>query len=247
MNKRTLKFSVDTDINGIECDAYCARLVFAVAEDEILTVEYPRCKNLNVGCGDGAIIINQRSRTLFRHKKQTIKIYVPEHTVPAVKIFGKHLAVEMNGGIYGELNLTADDGAVNLSDCCMQCAEISGGDLSAYLDGVTVKGNLIIKCDRGDIFTENSFATRFECRTDRGNIGQVNLSCKDGAFDTLEGNITATLAGGAEDFDTDIFAGEGTVNRESEKHEGAEGNFHAYTKNGNIVLEFAEEKQKENS
>ena len=247
MKEKTLNFSVETDVNSIECDVYCARLIFAAAEDGRFTVEYPRCKNVSAGSGDGTILINQRRRTIFAHKKQKIKIFVPEHTVPALKIYGKHLAVEISGGIYGELNLTADDGAVYLSGGSFGDAEITGGYLVTELDDVTVKGNLIIKCDRGEVFTQNTFATRFECRAEKGNIGQVNLSCKDGAFDTLKGNITVTLNGSSADFNTDIVAGEGTVNRESEKHDGAEGNFHAYTKKGNIVLDFNEEKQKENA
>lgn len=247
MKEKTFNFSVETDVNSIECDVYCAQLIFAAADDGKFTVEYPRCKNVSAGSGDGTIIINQRRRAPFGHRKQKIKIFVPEHTVPALKIYGKHLALEMSGGIYGELNLIADDGYVTFSGCSVQSAEITGGDLTARLADVTVKGNLVIKCDHGEVVTENSFATRFECRTDKGNIGQVNLSCKDSAFDTLKGNITVTLDGCAEDFNTDILAGEGTVNRESEKHEGAEGSFHAYTKKGNIVLDFNEEKQKENA
>ena len=247
MKEKILNFSVDTDVNSIECDLYCAHLTLAPASDGNLTVEYPDCKNVNAGCGDGTLIINQHRRKLFRHKKQAIKIYVPEHTVPALRITGKHLAVEISDGIYGELSLTADDGDAYLSGGSFGEAEITGGDVSVYLSGVTVKGGLVIKIDRGNVLSENSFATRCECRAARGNIGQVNLNCKDSSFDTQKGNITASLSGSASGFNTDLFTKEGTVNRESQKPDGAEGNFHAYTKKGNIVLDFEKDGQKENA
>lgn len=247
MKEKILNFSVDTDVNSIECDLYCAHLTLAPAGDGKLTVEYPDCRNVNAGFGEGTLIINQHKRKFFAHKKQEIKICVPEHTVPALKITGRHLAVEISDGIYGELDLTADDGAVNLSGGSFCEAEITGGDVAVYLSGVTVKGGLIIKIDRGNMLAENTFATRCECRAARGNIGQVNLSCKDSSFDTQKGNITAKLSGSASDFNTDLFTKEGTVNRESQKPDGAEGSFHAYTKKGNIVLDFETDGQKENA
>ncbi|MDE6075029.1 MAG: DUF4097 domain-containing protein [Clostridia bacterium] len=247
MKEKILNFSVDTDVNNIECDLYCAHLILAPASDGKLTVEYPDGKNVNAGCGDGTLIVNQQRRRFFAHKKQAIKISVPEHTVPALKITGKHLAVEISDGIYGDLAVTADDGDLYLSGGSFGEAEITGGDVSVYLNGITVKGNLIIKIDKGNVLSENTFATRCECRAARGNIGQVNLNCKDGSFDTQKGNITASLSGSADVFNTDLFTKEGTVNRESQKPDGAEGSFHAYTKKGNIVLDFEEDGQKENA
>ena len=242
-----MNFSVDTDVNSIECDLYCARLVLAAADDGKLTVEYPDCKNVSAGCGDGTLIINQRKRAFFAHKKQLIKICVPEHTVPALQISGRHLAVEISDGIYGELAITADDGEISLSGGSFGEAEIAGGDLSVYLGDVTVKGNLVVQIDRGNVLAENTFATRCECRATRGNIGLVSLNCKDSSFDTQKGNITASLSGSADDFNTDLFTNEGTMNRENRKPDGAEGSFHAYTKKGNIVLDFEKDGQKENA
>lgn len=239
MKEKTLNFSVDTDVNSIECDLYCAHLTLAAAKDGKLSVEYPQRKNVNVGSGDGTVLIKQHRRAILGHKKQNIVICVPEHTVPALKIFGKHLSVEITGGFYDELNLIYDDGTVRVSGCSFKSAEIAGGDASVYLNDVTVKGNLTIQIDRGNVLAENTFATRCECRAARGNIGQVNLNCKDGSFDTQKGNITASLSGCAKDFNTDLITQEGTVNRDSDKPDGADGNFHAYTKKGNIVLDFA--------
>lgn len=101
----------------------------------------------------------------------------------------------------------------------------------------TVKGNLSVNLERGDILAENTFALYFESRVTRGNMGLVNLICKDSAFDTLKGNISASLKGDAENYNVDVVVGEGTANRESSQT-GAENSFHAYTKKGNIVLDF---------
>lgn len=238
MKEKTIIFSVDTDVTGVECDLYCAKLDFAAADDGKLTVEYPRGKNFHIGNGDGTVFINQQKRALLSHRKQNVKIRVPEHTVPALKIFGRHLTAEINGGIYGELTVTCDDGAVHASGCSFDGAEITGGNASVYLSDVTVKGNLVIQIKRGNVLAENTFATRCECRAADGNIGQVNLNCKDGSFDTQKGNITASLLGSADEFNTDLLTQEGTVNRDSVKPEGADGSFHAYTGTGNIVLDF---------
>ena len=93
------------------------------------------------------------------------------------------------------------------------------------------------------MLAENTFFKRAEVRVKRGNIGIVNVSCKDCAFDTQKGNITASLAENEDEFNTSVVAREGTSNRESTAKCGADGNFHAYTESGNIVLDFTGEPQ----
>ena len=237
MKEKFLKFIVDTDVTAIECDFNCANVTFSEAPDGNFVVEYPNAKNISVASGGNSIIISQAKRSLFKFRKQDIKIYVPNHTVPSVRLSGKNYSACVSGGIYGDFYVTAESGAVNLDGCSFKSAEIVGGDIDAHLSDATVKGNLSVYLERGNILAENTFALYFECRVTRGNMGLVNLNCKDSAFDTLKGNISASLKGDAENYNIDLIVGEGTANRESSQS-AAENSFHAYTKKGNVVLDF---------
>ncbi len=193
---------------------------------------------------ENGIIIHQGKCGFFIKPHQIIKIFVPAHTVPSLKIIGKCVDLTVKSGIYGELNLAAEDGNAALFDCVFESAEILGGDVSVHIAGSTVKSGFISQTDKGDVLAENTFFKRAEVRVKRGNIGIVNVNCKDCAFDTQKGNITANLAGNEESYTTTLITREGTANRESAaSKDGADGNFHAYTKKGNIVLDFIEEPQ----
>lgn len=137
----------------------------------------------------------------------------------------------------------AEDGEIHLSDCVSGNVEITGGNVNANLSGTTVKGNLFVNIDKGNAAAENAFAKRAEFRIKRGNAGLYNVNCLDCAFDVRRGNITATLAGSEETFNTTLLAQEGTVNRESAKHDGASGNLSACAGRGNISLDFVQEKE----
>lgn len=234
-------FTVDTDIAVIECDLTNAELFVEQSPDGKFAVEYPAAKNVYIASGDNGIIIRQRKRTLFNKLGQTIKIFVPAHTVPSFSINARACGLYIEKGIYGQLVINADDGKVNLSDCVFESAEITGGGVDAHLYGATVKNNLYLIADKGELLAENTFATRVECRLKRGNIGLVNAACKDSSFDVRKGNITVTLAGAEENFNTSLVTNEGTVNRESAKHDGAAGTFQAHSGKGNIVLDFVKE------
>ena len=242
MKEKFIKFTVENDISAIECDFACAKVTFAEAKDGKFSVEFPNTDNIHTGSGDGSVVISQGRRNFFKLKKQEFKIFVPAHTVPTVKINAKNFAADFIGGIYGDLSLSAENGNLSLSDCSFKSVEIIGGDIDAHVSNVTVKGNLSLHLEKGEILAENAFALHCECRLKRGNIGFVNFNCKDSAFDTLKGNVTASLAGCAESFNTDLITREGTANRESVTT-AADNLFHAYTQKGNIVLDFLGEEE----
>lgn len=241
MKEKNYIYSVESDVNSIELNLKNANVEICEAADEKFYMEYPNAKNIYAANDESGIILHQGKSGLFSKPQQNIKIYVPAHTVPSVKIYGKNVDVHIDGGIFGELTLSVEDGSANLSDCVFDSAEISGGDFNMHVAGATIKSGLIFQSDKGDVLAENTFLNRAEVRVKRGNIGVVNVSCKDCAFDTQKGNITASLAGNEENFNTSLITHEGTLNRESCANEGADGNFHAYTKRGNIVLDFIDE------
>ena len=244
MKEKNYIYTVETDVNSIELNLTNANLEISEAADGKFYAELPNTKNVFAGSDENGIIIHQGKCGFFIKPQQNIKIFVPAHTVPSLKIYGKNVQLVINKGIYGDLTLSAEDGNAALSDCVFESAQISGGDINVHVAGATVKSGLTVQTDKGDVLAENTFFMRAEVRVKRGNIGIVNVSCKDCAFDTQKGNITANLAGNEDSFNTSLITREGTANRESASaKEGADGNFHAYTRKGNIVLDFINEPQ----
>ncbi len=236
-------YYIEDDINTIECTLTIADVVIEEAQDGKLTVTYPDAANIRVGNNKDELVLFQDKRTIFTRAPQKFKISVPTHTVPAIRINGKHVTLRVVNGIYGDLYFGAEDGAISLSDSVFGDVEISGGDVQSSIAGATVKGNLSVNIDRGNAAVESSFAKRAEFRIKRGNIGMFNVSCRDCAFDVRKGNITASLAGKEETFNTTLLAQDGIVNRESAKHDGASGNLSACAGRGNITLDFVEGKE----
>lgn len=234
-------FNVENDINTIECEFACADVSVEEAADGIFKIEYPAAKNVHIGSGESGLFINQKKR-LFGGK-QRIKIFVPSHVIPSIKINGKSFDFLISGGIYGELNLNADRSNVYLSSCVFENVGISGGEINATLDCATLKSGLLFSADKGEVLAENTFSTRAEFRLKRGNVGLVNLNCRECTFEAEQGNMTATMAGSEEDFNTSLITKEGTVNRESAKRDGAENTFQAYAGKGNIVLDFTSKRE----
>lgn len=243
MKEKNFIYSVETDVNSIELDVANAGVEICVTSGKKCFIEYPNAKNIFAANDENGIIIHQSKSRFFTRPYQNIKITVPAHTVPSLKIHGKNVDLSVKNGIYGELNYFAEAGYIALYDCVFGSAEISGGNINVHVTGATVKDNFLSQTDKGDVLLENDFFTRAEVRVKRGNIGAVNVNCKDCAFDTQKGNITANLDGNENDFNTSLVTREGTANRESAAVSGADGNFHAYAKKGNIVLDFNEEPQ----
>lgn len=238
MKEKLFNLTVETDVNAIECDLYSAKLIVAQAEDEIMRVEYPDANNVHVACGDGGLIISQRKKPFIKLKNQVIKIFVPAHTTPSIKLAGKRAECEVQSGIYSQLEVSVDGGAVSLSDCAFESVEILGGSVDTRINSSTIRGGLFVQVESGDVLAENAFAMHMECRVKRGNIGLVRLNCKECTFEAEKGNISATVSGGESQFNTTLLSKEGTVNRESAQHDDAENSFNAYSASGNIMLDF---------
>ncbi len=243
MKEKNYIYTVETDVNSIEINATNATVEIFEAADEKFYTEYPNTKNISAANDENGIFMHQGKCAFFIKPHQEIKIFVPAHTVPSIKISGGSINLNVKCGIYGELNFAAEDGSADLNGCVFESAEILGGNIDVHIADATVKSGLVIQADKGDVLAENTFFMRAEARVKRGNIGIVNVSCKDCAFDTQKGNITASLSGCENEFNTSLIAREGTVNRESAAISGADGSFHAYTKKGNIVLDFTGEPQ----
>lgn len=238
MKEKNFIYSVDSDVNSIELNLKNGNVEIYGNADGKFYLEYPNTKNIFAANDENGIIIHQGNCGFFIKPYQNFKIFVPAHNVPTVKIHGKNVDLYIDGGIYGDLNYSADDGTLFAGDCVFESAEIAGGDLNFHLAGATVKNGLVSQFDKGDLLIENSFLTRAEVRIKRGNAGVVNVNCKDCSFDVYKGNVTASVVGNKDNFNVSLLTKEGTVNMESVRKDDAEGEFQAYVKKGNIVLDF---------
>lgn len=233
-------FKLDTDAEAAEicCDLYDAHITIRASDDRQLKIIYPDAKNVNVAFGESGILISQTKRvSLF--SRQYITLYLPSHIVPDVKLCVKHASALFDGGIYGEMSLNAEDGRLCLINGSFASCEIIGGDLDVYLNETTIKDNAFAQFGKGNVLAENSFATRAECRIKSGNLGFVNLNCKECVFEVDKGNIMATMTGAEEEYNTLLRAKSGTANRDGAENAGAQKSIRAFTGKGNIMLDFA--------
>lgn len=241
MKNKIFKLDASAEAAEICCDLYDARLSVCASDDRQLRIVYPDHKNVNVAYGGSRIIINQTKRP-FALSPQLITLCVPAHIVPDVKLCIKHAAVRFENGIYGDLSLIGEDGELSLTDCSFASGEVIGGNVNLYMGDATVKGNLFVQLNRGNVLAENSFASRAECRLKSGNLGFANLNCRECVFEAVKGNITAALAGTEDEYNTALRVKSGTANREAAEHAGAQKSVRAYTEKGNIMLDFLGER-----
>ena len=115
---------------------------------------------------------------------------------------------------------------------------VNSADCGIQLSHCTIKGSLLANTKSGDVALEYVFATHIACRAKAGNIGAVQLNCRDTIFETGEGNINATLLGDEDAFDMVLNVKEGTCNRESVNVERNTAAFKAYAAKGNIAADF---------
>ena len=147
------------------------------------------------------------------------------------------------GGIYGDVEINPDSGSLSAESAAMNDCNVRAHIFDAKFADCTIKSGLICEVDEGDITIENTFATVVACKTKKGNIGAAGLSCKNTAFDTAEGNITATICGDESTFDVWVNAREGTCNRQSANIEGNSASFKAHSAKGNIFADFVPSKE----
>lgn len=241
MKTKIFKLEATAEINEICCDLYDATLNVTVSDGKELKVILPDCKNVNIAVGEKRLIINQAKR-LIPIGKQTITVFVPTHVVPALNITGTRAQVSVDGGIFADLNLNGICGELNLTSCAFASVQVASGKLNLHFSETTVKQNLLLQIESGQLIAENFFALVADCRLKSGNMGFINLSGSDFTFETESGNITLTLAGCKEEYNTLIRVKNGTSNRPSTQSEGANKSVKAFSENGNVLLDFIGEK-----
>ncbi len=239
MKSNNYEYTAESDINAIVCDLHNAKITIIPIHENALKISCENAKGLHISLNESVLTVKKatRSRLLCR-KKSEVNVFVPDHTMPSLTIGGKDFAVKITNGIYGQFSLSADNCSVELDGCSFTSCSLTGETLSTFLNGVTVKNTLVVKCDTGDMIWENSFAACTECRVKRGNIGLCGFNCKDSILQAENGNVAARLNGSESDYNLGLLIKEGTTNKESVQRDGAARSFKAYSAKGNIAIDF---------
>jgi hypothetical protein len=244
MSKQVNIYNVETDINSIQCNVYFASVSIVSTTQPKLTVEFIQNKNINIANDESTLYINQSKHFVAPFsKKPKIVINVPECVVPSLSVTGSTLSLKVNGGIFANVEVLAENGKVGLYDAAFDSVEVKGNKVLFLARAITVKGVLDSIISSGEILLEKVFAMHTELSNKRGNVGAIDLSCKDSSFECECGNISLTVDGVRGNYYLTLLAKNGTCNHESDSQNTAGKNMlKAYSAKGNIVLDFAQNK-----
>lgn len=237
MKNKIFKLEATAEINEICCNIYDATLIICVYDGKELKVTLPDCKNVKVAVGEKSLIINQAKR-LLNIGKQVITVNVPEHVVPSLSLTGNFVRLCVDEGIYGDLSLNGVQCELVLTNCAFASLQVTVSKLDALISEATIKQNMHFQVEKGQLIAEKCFTQIADCHLKKGNMGLINLSGSDFTFETESGNITLTLAGYEEEYNTLIRVKSGTSNKPSMQNEGAQKSVKAFSENGNVLLDF---------
>ena len=234
-----------TDISVIECEAECCTLEIGQTDDNFAEVEYAQGINICFNESESKLCIKQQSGLLAKifGGESTVKVLIPEHMVPAIKISGGKTDCIISGGIFGEIGFSAAGGSIKAENTSIESCTINAAECNVHFAHCTVKGSLICNTDSGNVTLEYTFAKHIACHIKSGNVGTVLLNCRDTTFEVTEGNVTATVLGDESTFDVLVNSKEGTCNKESINIEDNQSTFKAYVIKGNIFVDFTDSKE----
>lgn len=238
--KNTIFKCGNGDITNIHTDLNNAEFVVCPSEGNEVEVIMPASANIHAAVSGTELIITQTKRSRI-FKKQRIKVSVPQCAVPDCTVFGKRPKLYFYDCILGELTVNAACDGIYAERCSFSEISVNAA-CDVYISETTVKGNAYILSERGDALVENSFFNRAEVRLKKGNLGLIDMNCRENILETLNGNISATFAAAENGYSTDVKAKGGVCNRESAQKDNARGYIKAYAC-GNISLDFAKEEE----
>jgi hypothetical protein len=236
MSKKINIYDVTTDVTKINFNIDKAKVVITTTQENSLTLKY--IGTLHVANTDGELIVKQDKRPFSNLRKPaTLNLEVPEHIVPNLSIFANAIELSLEGGIFAQFEIYAKQGKLALSAAAFESVDVKGEYVELSCSNLTIKSKLLANISAGESLIENCFTPIAECRNKKGNVGVVNLNCKDSLFEAENGNISATVLGDKSDFNISVTAKNGTCNCETSQGKTAN-SFKAYTTNGNISADF---------
>lgn len=236
----TTKSSIKSDISAIECTADSCSAEVALSDERFAAIEFSRGISAYIKKGEGKLIIKQKKGLLSRilRGESKVKILVPGHIVPHLSFKGGKIDLSISDGIYGNVEYGAEAGSVSADNAAAESFSIKSAACTASITSCTVRENIFADIAEGSLTLDYTFATHIAARIQRGNIGAVELNCRDTIWETAEGNITATILGDEEEFNTALTAREGTCNKPCRNESGAAASLKAFAAKGNIFIDF---------
>lgn len=80
--KENVFYSIDNDLNVIECTLTIAEVTIEEAKDGKFTVVYPNASNVRIGNNNEELVVFQDKRTLFTRAPQNLKSSFPDIPFP---------------------------------------------------------------------------------------------------------------------------------------------------------------------
>jgi hypothetical protein len=244
MSTKTNTFITETDISTININAYGASVLIESTNQKNIAVEYTENSQIHIASDNGTLIIKQERRPFNLFKaKAIIKLSVPEYLLPSIMFLGDRSNLEIIGGIYNNIECLANNGTLTITDTSPDKIAIKGSSVTLKANNLTVKTNFLCDIRSGDAILENCFATQLECINKHGNLGVIELNCKDSLLSAQHGNVSATIKGEKSDYNITVNARKGTCNCESDEGNVRPCSLKAFANNGNILVEFINDKR----
>jgi hypothetical protein len=246
MSTKTNIYNIENDITAININACCAQILIETASQKNMTVEYVENNRIHIASNDGVLIIKQDRRPFNLLKsKVIIKLSVPEYLVPTITFNGDRTNLEITNGIFKDMEYYADGGSLVLNTMSFDNIDIKGSGVNFKANNLMVKNNLLCSIRSGEAVIEHSFATHLECINKHGNLGVVELKCKDSLLSTQHGNVSATIVGDKSDYNITVSARKGTCNCESDEGNIRPCSIKAFAESGNILVEFIDDNKED--
>jgi hypothetical protein len=240
MSKKINIYDVTTDVTTINFNIDNANILISSTQENTLTLKYVGTF-IHVANTDGELVVKQDRRPFANLRKPVaIRLEVPQHLVPSLFIYARKIELTLDDGIFAQFEIYAKHGKITLGGAAFENVDVKGESVQFAASNLTVKNTLLCNIEGGESIIENCFARVSECRNKNGNVGAINLNCKDSLFEAENGNISATVLGDKKDFNISVTAKNGTCNCENSLAK-TTNSFKAYTTNGNISADFIKE------
>ncbi len=203
-------FGFDGDITAVTVNTFGCDLEILGGSDR-LTAEYDG--NFSVENRKGHIIIKRRRTALSGLTRPSVRIRIPESSVPDIRIAAAKSSITVSDGIFRNLKIYAVNCSVALSEAAFASVAVAGNQSDGEYTAITVKNtfNCDMKC--GNLIARNGFYSAMKINVRNGNIGLWEADFRALNAMCHRGGIQAMLIGESGDYNLSLSAKKGVCNR----------------------------------
>lgn len=235
MKNRIIRYTAAGEITSLHCEfTRCTAQILGYGGND-LYIEKLKHSHIKISEHGETLKIKQTAKRFLR--RAAVRIFVPEHCVPAVIVNAKNCYLEIEKGIYKNLNFRGENAEISVIDCTVENADILSENLKLNFSECSIKDALNAE-GNGGILLEKSFIPKLNLRCKDGDIGIFDALIKSGAITLESGSVSATLRGKKEDYSLKLLTRQGICNRENTDL--GENDFSVYAQSANIAVDFTE-------